>query len=333
MLPVGLLTMPDTVTRLPGRAICGLIEVMATVTCGALAELAASAAAAPRPPGRGQRGQRHDAAGHGQLPEPAAGRGALTRHAGNGIAVLWVLLQVPGVRRISPGPHLPPTLNARARYPVHRPARAESRRGAAARVGRARAGTRPGVRPARASAGPGRRDGPGRVSRPRAQRPGPGHRRAARAGAGDRRGLGGPGVADRHRVRHGRAAQGADRLRGDHLPERDLPAGVPQAGHPVRHLAGGRPAPPRLHRQRDGRAAALAAAGRPVRRAARSARQGAAHPGPPGRLVHRRRAADHARGPVRGPARLRRGARGGGGHARAGRPGSAWSPPSGSATS
>ena len=53
MLPVGLLTMPDTVTRWPGRAICGLIEVMATVTCGALAELAATAARRPRPAAAG----------------------------------------------------------------------------------------------------------------------------------------------------------------------------------------------------------------------------------------------------------------------------------------
>ena len=47
VLPVGLLTVPDTVTRWPGRAICGLIEVMATVTCFALAGLAGLAEAAP----------------------------------------------------------------------------------------------------------------------------------------------------------------------------------------------------------------------------------------------------------------------------------------------
>ena len=48
------------------------------------------------------RGQRHDASGRGQSAGPAAGRWALTRHAGNGIAVPWVLLQVQGFR-ISPG--------------------------------------------------------------------------------------------------------------------------------------------------------------------------------------------------------------------------------------
>ena len=60
-----------------------------------------------------------------------------------------------------------------------------------------------------------------------------------------------------------------------------------------------RPRTPRLHRQRDGGAAALAGARRPARRHRRPRRRGAAHARHAGGVVQRRPAADAARGAVR----------------------------------
>ena len=123
---------------------------------------------------------------------------------------------------------------------------------------------------------------PGRLPRPRAQRPGPGHRRQARAGPGDRAGVGGQGLGDRHRVRHGRAAQGAGRVRDHHLPQRDVRARTPASPR-----SGTAPRCEDDLPRRDFTVNAMAArlpspgARGPLRRPARPAGQGAAHAGQP----------------------------------------------------
>ena len=81
-------------------------------------------------------------------------------------------------------------------------------------------------------------------------------------------GLGRRLVGRRHRVRHGRGAQGRPRGRGHDVPRRGLPPRVAQARGDLRRHARGRPAPPRLHGQRDGGRAAGDDVRRPVRRAA-----------------------------------------------------------------
>ena len=78
----------------------------------------------------------------------------------------------------------------------------------------------------------------------------------------------------------------------------------------VRRHARGRPVAPRLHGERDGRAAAGHDVRRPARRPARPGRPGAADAGHPRGVVRRRPAADDARRPVRRPARVHRRARG-----------------------
>ena len=95
----------------------------------------------------------------------------------------------------------------------------------------------------------------------------------------------------------------------------------------------GRPGPPRLHRQRDGRPPARPGRRGSVRRGDRPRVRSPPDAGHAGGLVLRRPAADAARGAVRRAARLRRRTRGGRGDEGDGRRGSRSSRPSGSATS
>ena len=121
--------------------------------------------------------------------------------------------------------------------------------------------------------------------------------------------------------------------RDHHLPRRLLRRRLPQARRRVRHEPRGRPRPPRLHRERARPAAAAARARRSVGRRRGPARQDPAHAGGPRAVLRRRPAADAARRPVLGPARLRR--RGGHArrHVRARTPRSTASRPSACATS
>ena len=127
--------------------------------------------------------------------------------------------------------------------------------------------------------------------------------------------------------------QGRLHHRDHDVPQRGLRPGVAQAGGDLRRHPRGRPRSPRLHRQRDGGAAAGAAVRRPVRRAARPRRADAAHARATGGLLRRRPAADDAGGAVRGPARLRRRTRGRRGDDAPWPSASTSSPPSGFATS
>ena len=177
-------------------------------------------------------------------------------------------------------------------------AASRGRRAAAGLAGRRRA--RPPVRGRWARALPGRRVRTRRPARPARRRPRLHDRRPPRRGQGAGQGLGRLAVGDRDRVRHRRPAEGRLPARGHDLPQRVLSLGVAQPGGDVRDVARGRPGPPRLHRQRDGRVGA--------RRTGSSTRTAACPtwlvavlrtPGPAGGLVRRRPAADAAGGPVR----------------------------------
>src|SRR6266516_4162979 len=115
---------------------------------------------------------------------------------------------VPAALLVSPRAPLPPALDARARFPRPDPGTAPGGGGPAARNHGARGRPRAAVYPPRPRTRPGRRLRPGRLPRARPRRPRPGDRRPARAGAPDRRGLGGQGMGDRDRLRHRRAPQG-----------------------------------------------------------------------------------------------------------------------------
>ena len=158
---------------------------------------------------------------------------------------------------------VPPGGRSRTPCPVRlvpraRPDRApaERRRRAAARLpGRGRAGR--ALRRRRARAAPGRRLGPRRAARPARRRPRLHHRRPPGAGAGA------PGRLGRGDL--GRpaspSARSAPQRRGFRIEITTYRAeaydrGSPQPGGQLRRLAGRRPGPARLHRQRDGRRAA-----------------------------------------------------------------------------
>ena len=114
------------------------------------------------------------------------------------------------------------------------------------------------LRRRRAPAAPGRRHRPRRAAGPARRRPRLRHRRPARSRcSSSSSGLGRGDLDDGHRVRHGRRAAraacasrspptAADRVRPHH----------PQPAGRLRRLARRRPAPARLHDQRDGRLAA-----------------------------------------------------------------------------
>ena len=216
-----------------------------------------------------------------------------------------------------------PTLGSRAFLRPDQPApaggRAPARPRPAAphRARRAVHGRRP-----RALAG--RRAGAGRVPGPCLPGPGLHHRRDAGADRGAAARLGRRALGRGQGVRHDRRAQEHRRRhvpgRGDDVPQGRVRPDDPQARGGVRRQPGRRPGPPRLHRQRDGAAAALAGVRRPARRPVGPGRQGAAHARYAAGVVRRRPAADDAGGPVRLPARVRRGAGGRGGDDRHGRP-------------
>ena len=235
------------------------------------------------------------------------------------------------------------TLASRARSPgpIAGPIRRRARRRAAARRRRAAARVAGGGRDrravpgGRARAGAGRRIGARRAAGPARRRPRLRDVGPARGVAGPARGLGRrrSGTSASRSARSARCAAGtgceittyrADAYDRDH----------PQARGHLRRRPRGRPAAPRLHRQRDGGAAA---------RAGRSSTRSAAWstwpptvlrtPGTPGGVLLRRPAADDAGGPVRRPARVRGRAGGRRGDDRDGRADRRSSPPSGSATS
>ena len=133
-------------------------------------------------------------------------------------------------------------------------------------------------------------------------------------------GLGRRDLGHGPRLRDHRVPQGRVDGRGDDVPLGGLRPRLPQAGRRLRRQPRGRPRPARLHRQRDGGAAAGPDRGGPVRRGGRPDAAAAADAGDAAGVVLRRPAADAAGGAVRGPARRDRGARGGRGDDRHGRP-------------
>ena len=84
-------------------------------------------------------------------------------------------------------------------------------------------------------------------------------------------------LGHRARVRHDRRPARRAHGRGDELPRRRLRRPDPQAGRRLRRQPRGRPRPPRLHRERDGAAAAVAGVRRPVCRSGRPRARRAAH--------------------------------------------------------
>ena len=131
-----------------------------------------------------------------------------------------------------------------------------------------------------------------------------------------------------------RPAQARRDLRDHHLPERGVRPRR-RASPTVKYgtsLVGG-PGAAGLHDQRDGGAAALVRARRPVRRPGRAEGEGDQDAGAAGGLLLRRPAADPAGGAVRRPARLHRGRRGPVGDGRAWRRGCRSCRRSGSPTS
>ena len=204
-----------------------------------------------RPPARGRRG----AGGSGHTARITAPRARL----GCPVVPTESSRPTPAGAAVQPAPVAPPCC---------------ARRGPALlRGGPRRRGARPAVRRGRARARPGRRPRARRLARPSRRRPRPDHRRPARARARDRRGLGRRRLGRRDRVRHRRGAQGRPQARDHDLPRRGLRPRVAQARGVLRRLARRRPRAARLHRERDGRAAAVVGARRPALRRGRPARR------------------------------------------------------------
>ena len=201
-----------------------------------------------------------------------------------------------------------PTSLSRRPRPSTRPS-AGHRRAAPGCPGGRRAGT--ALRGSGARAGPRRRPGARRAARPARPRPGLHHRRPARRRCSRSSGLGRRALGGRHRLRHGRVPARATAMvevttyraeaydRESRKPEvaygDSLEDDLVRRDFTVNAMAVALP-------EQDVR--------RPVRRAGRPRRAGAAHPGPAGGLLRRRPAADDAGGPVRRPARLRGATRG-----------------------
>src|SRR5215468_5466597 len=193
---VVLVTVPDTVTLPLGVAYVGLIDVIVTDSgwagpacpgpvgrAGPALDAAAGAtdrAATTTPAARATRACRADrrAVGWPSVPRPgrAGRRPPDVRHSRGmpkcycgraGAGAPEGMSPVPAAQPVSPRPPLPPTLDARARFPRPDPGTAPGGGGPAARNRSARGRPRAAVRPPGPRTRPGRRLRPGRLPRPR----------------------------------------------------------------------------------------------------------------------------------------------------------------------